>query len=474
METDNFVDRDAQHYGGMSSEIEDSTEQSNSEHTQGNSVMLTAALLVADVVGAGILSMAVAVAYYGWLLGTIVALVTELLNIHVALLMWRIQTHFPEVRTYSDLGKASFSKAPDWQKRWMPFLGETSQLATIASLLALYTLTLGDALGMFFNYVYVCLPYWTILGCLITFPFAASARTLGSWPSLIFLNTVAIVGSICIPLAVLASMGVDETRISGSTFSAVETLTLSNFMAGLSTFLFAFCSQVMIAEITAEMEEPADFPKALLGSAPFITAAYLICGIGGYYYRGNLITGMIGDNMPFGSFGSWYSVMATCLVLHMLISWTIKATVVGHGVQKYIGWVEDGDSKKQVWNTKWVVLISIMLVVCWFISQLIPFFDDLVDLLGATLNPIACFLVPIIYYLRWMIDDDRKNDISIAEWSLIGLEVILAIFILFVGTATELVTIYDNWETYGWPFACHCDDIWSTCTCSSDHLGMDC
>ena len=28
-------------------------------------------------------------------------------------------------------------------------------------------------------------------------------------------------------------------------------------------------------------------------------------------------------------------------------------------------------------------------------------------------------------------------------------------------------------EEYGYPFDCHCDDMWNTCACSAEHPGME-
>jgi hypothetical protein len=115
-----------------------------------NSVALTAGIIVADVVGAGILSMAVAIAKFGWLLGTILTVVLLAMNVHVSIIVWRVRMKVPGARTYMELAEGAFSGAPPWQQQFaVRFTGITQQLL-IAGFLGVYTLSLGKGFGMLF------------------------------------------------------------------------------------------------------------------------------------------------------------------------------------------------------------------------------------------------------------------------------------------------------------------------------------
>ena len=58
----------------------------------------------------------------------------------------------------------------------------------------------------------------------------------------------------------------------------------------------------MLVEIIAEMKDPAQFLKAYWMSAPFQGVAFLVVGIGVYYFKGDSVVDMIGDNTPFGPY----------------------------------------------------------------------------------------------------------------------------------------------------------------------------
>merc|ERR1719215_928321 len=82
-------------------------------------------------------------------------------------------------------------------------------------------------------------------------------------------------------------------------------------------------------------------------------------------------------------------------------------------------------------------------------------------------------MIPIVFYARWLQDFGQDEDrISNIEWVVIALEFALAVLMLFVGTYFALNNIINSWRTYGYPFTCHCENLWNTCACSGSHAGM--
>merc|ERR1711988_2025811 len=121
-------------------------------------------------------------------------------------------------------------------------------------------------------------------------PFLLTARTMGTWKSLVWINIASLIGTIVIPLAYFAAVGIEETREPGSAVYAVNPELGSkeavNFiLSALSTFMFAFTSQFMLVEIVSEMKDPSELPKAYVGyAAPFMCFAFVLVGLVGYYY----------------------------------------------------------------------------------------------------------------------------------------------------------------------------------------------
>lgn len=432
----------------------------------GNSVLLTAGLIIADVVGAGILAMGSAVAHLGWLLGTISIPVFLAMNIHVSILLWRVRRLHPGASTYLELASMVFEKAPGIQLRTMQGLVAGSQNLFIFSMLSVYTLSIGKGLSMFAYELHVCLPTMALGGCAMLLPLSLTARSLGAYSSPIWINVATTLGTILIPIIWMSFQGAEVTRPSGASFMAVaEDLTLSTFFQAASTFSFAFSGQFMIVEIISEMQNPEDFPKAYALSAPYQAGAFLLVGLSVYYFRGAAAADMVVFELPFGALTR---LAAVCLVLHMAVTYVVKNIVLCKNLLMYCQrrpLIEDSGSNTSVWP--WYLMVSGVMCASWLLAQIIPFLGDLVDLLGATLVPTSCYILPILLLLRCL--QERGPDflgIGPAELTVVGIEFVLAITLMVFGSATAMSNIAHHWHTYGPPFACHCEDVWNTCACS--------
>jgi len=435
-------------------------------------VSLTAGIVVADVVGAGILGMAPAIARLGWGLGTVAVVLCLAMNMHIALMLWRVVMKCPDTKTLVGLTAAVFADAPEGQRKGAMLFAGFAQYAFLFLLLCLYTLTVGKSIGMLMYDVRACLPIWTLVGCLIILPLNMSSRTLGAAQSLVWLNCSTICGTVIIPLVYMMVMGVDSSRPASSEMAAVKHgLSFSDVLTSGSTFAFAFTGQFINVEIISEMKDPAEFPKAYLWmSAPFQLVAFLAVGLGGCYYKGDSITGMITDNIPFGI---CFRISCMCLLTHMLITYIIKAIVTCRGIHYCVNSKSLDDSSRHAW-TLWALIVTTVMAAAWIVSQLIPFFEDFINLAGASLTPAGNWILPILLYVKCFGGSAAKGQgISRAEWGLIIVELSVSAVLMVAGTYVAGGRIGEHWHTYGGPFGCHCEHMWNTCECSATHAGLE-
>lgn len=413
--------------------------------------------------------MAVAVAKFGWLLGSVVMVLLLAMNVHISILVWRVRMGLPEAHTYAELARFTFGSASRSVQSSAAKVVEMTQYTFLMAMLGLYALAFGRGGMMILYGTRMCLPMWTLVGCMVILPFFASSRNLGDWSSLIWLNVSTILGTIIIPLIVMFRDDYQDSRPEGSVFVPVADMTASGVLLGLNTMTFAMTSQFMLVEIIDEMKDPQEFPKAYsYFSAPFQLIAFMIVGLGGYYFTGDAVTGMIGDNI---AFGVGFQLAAICLVVHMLVTFMIKAIVLARAVHGYVSPTGVDDNTWEAWQT-WTTIACGVSFLSWLVANVVPFFSDLVDLLGATMAPIGCYVIPIVLYLRFVHDRPGTGP-GLFEGLLITLEMALSLVLMVAGTYVACRQIADKWHTYGPPFHCHCEDVWNNCACSATHVGME-
>jgi len=437
---------------------------------QGNSVLLTAGVIIADVVGAGILSMGTAVAKLGWLPGALAIIVMLAMNVHISLLLWRVRMSCPDSFTYLGVASAAFSQAPEWQRQVIKAMTGTSQFVFLFCCMGLYSLAMGKSIGSVFYHEWrLCTPQLTFLGLLLILPFAVSSRSMGKWDSLVYMNVLTIMGSVVIPLVHMAVSGVNATRPPGSVMVAVADLSFGKTIVALEVMLFSFTSQFMLVEIISEMRDIRELPKAYMVSVPFQGLMFLISGIGEYYFMGDGVHGMILNSIPFGI--SW-RIAACCLLVHMVISYLIKGVVFTRAVHWAVDPSKVNHHDARGWSV-WSTCVVVVMACAWLLAQVVPFFTELVDILGATLTPVSCWIVPILLFWRWEKDFAKKEETSgLAESVLIGVELVLAMVIMTFGTYFAISDLVEKWASHGLPFECHCQNIWDTCGCSADNPAM--
>jgi len=432
-------------------------------------MLLTAGLTIADVIGAGILAVPTVFKLFGWLPGLGVLVVMLAMNTQLSMLLWKLKQAFPDSNTYWGIWREVFDSWLSIRDASTLAFGASNYIF-IFSMMGLYTLGCGKALGMLLHDVPLCLPHWTLLSLFFVMLIHINGQKLGSWPSLIWVNLGTTVGTVIIPIAYMMWQGTETSRPQSSQVHAVADMSLSDAFLGISCMFFSLPGQFMLIEIMGEMQDTSEFPRAYLGfSVPFQLLAFSFVGLGGYYYRGDALTGIIVDFIPFNL---WFRIAAACLLSHMMLVYIVKSTVVCRAVHRKISPdTADGESEtgRLVWSS---TVVGVMLAaIC--ISQTIPFFTDLVELLGAIAAPWTCWIVPILLYVVHMYNSGRLSEISKLEWLMFAIELTLAVVVSFGGTYMSILSIREHWKTYGPPFGCHCEDMWSTCGCSATHAGME-
>jgi len=440
--------------------------------TKGNSQLVTAGVIIGDTLGAGLLTMPGAVSMFGGFVGGIFIIGLLALNLHMCMLLWRMRMAFPHARTLGELAEASFSKAPKWQRTLMRQVTDNVQYMYVFFMLSADATSFGKGFGLLFFDVHVCLPVWVLIGGALILPIHARTKSLGGNKLLILFNCIAVTGCVGLCMFHFHHGGVLLSRGVGAQFEAVTPMTLMGVLNGLNIMVFNFTIQFMIVEIAAEMDEPQKLPQAMWGYAyPFLAALFTLCGVGGYYYLGSSAQGLLIGHLPFGM---TLRVTAACLVFIVFIAYLLKSVVLCKTLHTFC---DPGHASGDSLRSEAGYISSIVLVMgaAFLVSQVVPFFTPFIDLIGATLAPLCCMVIPLIMFAQWQRTLGSHNltgGAAAAERLLIMLEVALCILIMTLGTYDSVLTIIRGWEEFGSPFSCHCEHLWNTCECSSKNLPL--
>eukprot|EP01062_Namystynia_karyoxenos_P062754 TRINITY_DN55629_c0_g1_i1.p1 TRINITY_DN55629_c0_g1~~TRINITY_DN55629_c0_g1_i1.p1 ORF type:complete len:517 (+),score=122.48 TRINITY_DN55629_c0_g1_i1:107-1552(+) len=314
-------------------------------------------------------------------------------------------------------------------------LGQGSYLQTLAKTLqgALYD-------------VHLCLPVAASIAAACLVPFVVSIRTLRDSVPICFANLflILIVLALCVQKLVTDGRGREV-----ETHTVNPHLTFTNQFGSWTNLVYSFSGHWMYFEIMSEMDRPADFPKVFMINAPLQVVLYAGVAAVGYYYGGDLAKSNFIDNIPTGAV---YRAANVLLFAHVLVAYVIKSVVVSKYLHSLLapGAGTDASSKAHL---QWAALGCGQLVFCYLVANLIPFFSDLLGLIGGLLSaPIGYILPCVLYVLALRLNERHPND---TQKLLIGISVVIGICTMVMGTIQEVKDIVKKNGEYGYPFDCH-------------------
>lgn len=149
----------------------------------------------------------------------------------------------------------------------------------------------------------------------------------------------------------------------------------------------------MYFEIMDTMEEPSMFPRAFAVTGPIMVSIYLSVALISHYF--GVAKGDIVEAMPRGAA---MQVTATMLSVHVLIVYLIKSVVLQQFCHSLVS-PADANKRSVSAYAKHGGFGFAMLVFGYFVANAVPFFSQLLGLIGGFLGGPINFLFPIYLYL---------------------------------------------------------------------------
>eukprot|EP00408_Alexandrium_pacificum_P018511 CAMPEP_0171185294 /NCGR_PEP_ID=MMETSP0790-20130122/16228_1 /TAXON_ID=2925 /ORGANISM="Alexandrium catenella, Strain OF101" /LENGTH=509 /DNA_ID=CAMNT_0011650313 /DNA_START=39 /DNA_END=1568 /DNA_ORIENTATION=+ len=353
-------------------------------------------LMLSDIIGTSVLVFPGIARNLGWVLTVVFIMGLFPISLFVSLLM---------ARTRGLLAELALAESPTSPPPKLGTMGEVARSAlghrwAVAVYFAVYgynllgqasyLLVLGTSIQQVFWSTPVCITWAIAGGCAILVVPIFTIRRLGESVQLCLVNTLIIVAVIAVALTHIAFQG----RAScAETHLVPPGLTVMTVLGQVTNVLYAFTGQWMYFELMDTMAQPKDFPRAFAVTGPFMVGVYLIVALVAYAL-GAGHDDLVASVQASGTLRA----VAVLLFVHVAIVYLIKSVVLAryfHGLLRP-GDVDLRTADSYVTHGGFGVA---MLAFGFVVANAVPFFSQLLGLIGGLLAGPINFLIPIALYL---------------------------------------------------------------------------
>jgi amino acid permease len=316
-----------------------------------------------------------------------------------------------------------------------------------------YILVMSHAVAAMLGEENICLPTAGVIASTLMFAISQlrTMAMLGRSASVISLLALAVVVVQCLTEI---QMGNDRFSYENNQQedANVENDTmwqsLVSQLAALSSIGFAVGSQKLFLNIRHEFADRDDSPRSL-GIALF--------SFGAVYLLVCLLAGPDPPSLLFDaiSSGPQRRIAGFLLWVHVSVSFAINSQALCSSLDrlKFHRVTIFGLGKRH--KTRWAVLTFMVAISSYFIANAVPFFKDLVALIGALTSIPLTLLLPALFHRKvidvplFWIGSGSSSDIG--SLSL----VVFSVIFLVCGVVGSIFSIKMDWANHGPPFACH-------------------
>lgn len=418
----------------------------------------TSMVLLADVLGTGVLSLPYAAVTLGWASAIVCLVVFSVAAKYSGVLLSDVRQQYPDVRSYADAATelvgvkfGHFTMACmllNWGALAVYFLVASSDALQTAS---------GDGgwLG--------CKLNRTLVSAL-TFVVACQVRDFHSVSKYLSVPSfIAIVTAIIITLVSLVTdEGVMNDIVNGNfgngtTVGPSPGTNAFDYITAMSSIVFAYQGQSIFFEMMAEMKQSTQFPKAATVAYTIMLFAYVTTVIIAYGSKGSETPGFLPNILEAGS--PVAVAVGILTYIHIVVAYVVT-------VQPIHVWIHSTFRSSTLYQSTfggtrdWVIITVLFTTFVWFVANLIPFFADIQGIIGSLFGAPIMFGWPPLFY--WL--SKRRGSFSNKEAVfLMGkFNAVICGIMLFacvptfviVGTYGGVATLVSDARAAGNPFGC--------------------
>ncbi|KAI8583521.1 hypothetical protein K450DRAFT_221572 [Umbelopsis ramanniana AG] len=410
----------------------------------------TAAVLFGEYVCLAIMSFPASFMALGMVGGIIATLGIGVITLYTSMTLWKFQMKHPECRDICDIGYKLFGNS-----RIAYELTTFGLLANNLMILGLHTST-GAKVFSTLTDSQQCNIIWavvTMVICiLLSLPRTLTQVSFQSVISAILMFTSVMLCMVFAGIEDEPAGYVEGTVVKASALAPPGTTFVAGFNAILN-ITYTFIGQICYPSFIAEMENPADFPKALYACTVAEFILFTVPGIVIYYYMGQYTVAP-----AFAGLQPLYKKIAFTMALPTII---VIGVIYANITAKYLFNRIYRNSHHRYSNTwqgwsMWVALIVIIWILGFIIGEAVPFFGDLLSLISSLFDSFFGLIFWGYAYLvlnkgNWF--TTKKQTF----WTILNILIIIIGIIVFgVGTYTSIQSILNDYAVGAvrYPFTC--------------------
>ncbi|KAJ5757297.1 uncharacterized protein N7511_005991 [Penicillium nucicola] len=343
----------------------------------------TGMFMIAESVSLGVLSLPKTLAELGLAPALVLIIGLGILATYTGYTIHQFRARYPHIQNLADAGEILFGAFG----RELFGLG---QLLFSIFIMGSHILTFSVMMNTVTEHG-TCTMVFTTVGFVICFV-CSLPRTMKNMTYISCMSFVSILTAVLITM-----IGVGVQNKGGVDLKATIDTDLFRAFSAVTNIVFAYCAHVAFFGLIAEMEEPKDFPKALVMLQTFEIVFYTVAAIVIYYYVGQDVA-----SPALTSAGPVLKKVAYGIAIPTIIG---AGVVNGHIGLKYI-YVRlfrgtDRMHKRDLTAVgSWVAIALTCWVIAWIIADAIPVFSDLLSLISSLFASWFSYGLGGVYWLH--------------------------------------------------------------------------
>ncbi|KAJ1651883.1 hypothetical protein IWQ61_007655 [Dispira simplex] len=345
--------------------------------------------IVCVVAGTGVLQLPYALQEGGWL-SLIIMCLSGLIGIYVGTVLIRCLYHDGRKRLSSmpEIGEAAFGKVGLYVTYFFHYL-------YILGTVCIYIILAGDNITNLLDQVNAGVPA-RVCKLMVAVVMWAPFVVMKSMKEVAVLALFGYISTVIVVLITIVVGFVDMAHLHATQDITYSVLTITRLPSAIASISFAFSGTVVYPHVEASMKNPQSWPRVITVSMFSITIMYLLMSICGYAVYGNTTVSPILSNLPAGAAKN---VALILISLHVILAAPIMLTTFALEVEQGHNITVERLGRTREFLVRFAFR-TIIVAALYGIAIAIPFFSDVLSLIGALSTCMVFFVFPTIWYVR--------------------------------------------------------------------------